>query len=256
MASVDRSLTKVVEFYRAGVEQFIGAGIAPPKDFVRSGKVSIAEAIPVLLELDKDMTRRVARDSTKMVPKAVRKVGNGAVIEAMLTELASIYGVSVSDFYEAQAMYQRGSEIYDPDQPMVDGDYDLPLLRSESEERVNAYVGTTMKVGVAFATIGDPRLARRISLVASVPGRLVWASMLRPHEIEELRYEDIELIWHAKDWIFSFRDGRRRAFLVAASQDREGEWQALVNSVREETSKVGFVWKGDYEGRRDTAQEN
>ena len=249
MASVNRTLGKAVEHYRLGVGSFVSAGIAPPVDFVSSGPVSIAEATPVLLSLHHEFfLERVKNLTGRELQKAARKVGAAAVNDAMRAELARIYRVSVSDLDEASAMYKR-TDVHERDQPMANGDYDLDLLRAESEERLTNHASVAVPAfALSFATVGDPRLARRISMVGAAPGRLIWASMLRPHEVEELRYEDLRSIWFSSgQWRFDFIDWRRRAFIV----EKRAEWDVLMGSVREESAKAGFGWDFDYEGKRE-----
>jgi hypothetical protein len=250
MASADRAMAKVIEHYRSGVGRFVAAGLAPPVDFISSGVVAIPEGVPVLLDLHKSITHRVSVDTDRSLPKAVRKVGEAAVRDAMRVELSRIYGVDVGEFERAEAMY-RQVDILEPDQPRAaDGDYDFDPLRSESVEHITRYAGAAPSVtALGYAPIGDPRLSRRLALTGSVPGRLVWASMLRPHEVEELHFADLRIIWRDSGrWRFDFLDWRSRSFGI----EERGEWDGLMEAVREESAKAGLVWKVPYEGKRPT----
>ena len=137
MAVSSRSLVKVVEYYRAGVRAFVGAGLAPPPSALTSGQLSLEEAMPRLLDLHKSALERVSNDTDRVLPKALRKVGPPVVYQALFENLADVYGISARNLHDAEAMARSGTEILADNQPMLDGDYDIVLLRSESEEALN-----------------------------------------------------------------------------------------------------------------------
>ena len=174
---------------------------------------------------------RVGNDTDRALQKALRKLGPLVVNEALLRVLADTYGVEVQHLHEAAAMSDAGHETLSGDQPELDGDLDLVLLRSECDEALSERTaGANVASAEAFAVVGDPRLPRQRSLVSVVPGGLVWAAMVRPHQINEFQFADIRLIWHPGGWQFEFIDWRRRAFAPIKSSS----WDHLMVAVRDE----------------------
>jgi hypothetical protein len=202
--------------------------------------------MPLLIDLHKTALKRVGNDTDRVLPRALRKFGPLVVNETLLEDLAATYGITMAEFNEAEAMHELGPDVVAPKQPQRDGDYDMALLRSECEE-VLIDNTRTLPLAEALATIGDPRLSRRISLVGTIPGGIRWASMLRPHEVEELHYDDLKIIWHdAAVWKFDFIDWRQRGFLVRESTP----WDLMMDTVREDSTASGLEWSLKYQGKR------
>lgn len=244
-----RVLNRCVDYYRTGVAQFVNFGLGPPPSAVRSGELSIPEAMPLLLDLHKSCMTRLGNDTTGVLRKAVRKLGPVAVDETLTAELASIYGVPAEEIHRAQAMAEAGPEIFEGGQPLVGQDFDLTALRPECEEVLRRSVPDIgHELAEAFGTIGDPRLPRRQSLVGVVPGGLAWASMMRPHEVETLRFDELRLISDPSQPTFDFADWRRRSF----RPETHASWQVIDPAIREESAKAGLVWSS-FEGKRPNA---